>query len=176
MAVFVLQGDITNLQPFRVDALITLVNSKGLWFGGVDGAIKRHSGFYHDTLAQYMRTQRTFQSQSIFVNGSTQVHMGNFQHVVFVIDDLKMPLESLVFSALKECSERPFIKTVAMPVFRTGVAAGAYKGYTDEDTMLAMLRGIRLARMRNMQLPTIYIVVYNNPTQYEFLTQHLYEI
>ena len=40
-SVNVVDGDITQI---KADALITAINSGGMWFGGLDGAIQRSSG------------------------------------------------------------------------------------------------------------------------------------
>ena len=37
-----MKGDITRTAT--VDAIVTLINSGGMWFGGVDGAIQRVAG------------------------------------------------------------------------------------------------------------------------------------
>ena len=41
----VVEGDITRI---KADAIVTAINSHGLWFGGIDGAIQRAAGnLYH---------------------------------------------------------------------------------------------------------------------------------
>jgi O-acetyl-ADP-ribose deacetylase (regulator of RNase III) len=44
--VSVIEGDITRI---NADAIVTAINSAGMWFGGIDDAIQRAAGdFYHN--------------------------------------------------------------------------------------------------------------------------------
>jgi len=40
----VIDGDVTSV---KADAVVTLINSGGAWFGGVDGAIMRVAGMHY---------------------------------------------------------------------------------------------------------------------------------
>lgn len=52
MASFLLmKGDITRMAS--VNAIVTLINSEGAWFGGVDGAIQRVAGGQYHAQARF---------------------------------------------------------------------------------------------------------------------------
>ncbi len=115
MQVRVVDGDIAA-QP--AGALITAINSGGMWFGGIDGVIMRHAGeqFYAQA------------ADALFANRSTKTvvakqrgwHHGNFADVVFVIDDLDEALNVVVRRGLTAASEAGYT-TVSMPLIRFGV-------------------------------------------------------
>ena len=64
-----------------------------------------------------------------------------FQNVVFVIDDLKQPLENIIFLGLKAARDAGF-KAVTLPTIRMGVMLGAVEK-TKLHTVSAMVNGVR---------------------------------
>lgn len=114
----VLQGDITQ---FKTDALLTAINSEGMWFGGVDGAIMRIAGdHYHQQARSKMPLKNL---QIIIAQGSHEDHRGNFNDVIFVVDDLTSPVKEVVFSALYATIGSDY-ETISMPSIRMGVIRG----------------------------------------------------
>lgn len=52
MKTHVIEGDVSKVQA---DALITAINSGGMWFGGIDGVINRSAGnLFHSQAAKAM--------------------------------------------------------------------------------------------------------------------------
>lgn len=168
--IVVLQGDITR--AVEVDAIITLINSAGVWFGGVDVAIMRVAGdHYHNQAENVLQVAGLHDGQVLIAEGEKTKHRGAFDHVIFVVDDLKQPLGKLVHSALNAAKTAGF-KSVAMPLMRTGVMLGKV-----EPNVQAVLSQIKLGvnEFLSEGIPdmTIYIVVYGDPTAAKLLTESL---
>lgn len=161
LKVNVTTGDVTDQ---KVDAIATLVNSGGMQFGGVDGAIKRKcSNYYHHRLAikiDYTENgDEIFDGKVYIVEGEKNKHP--FKDVIFIIDDFSLPLSTLVFKAL-EAAQKAEYKEIAMPSMRTGVMAGAVEK-TTLDTVLAMKRGILSFKKKYPDSAiTVTIVIYND--------------
>jgi hypothetical protein len=135
-----LSGDITQVQS---DALITLINSERMWFGGVDGAIMRNVGAdFHQAASSYLDSHpKATDGSVIFVDGSTIQGDRNFRNVIFVIDDLSISLERLVEAGLIEALNRN-LSVVTMPLMRSGVMAGVVEK-TPEQVADGMMLGIK---------------------------------
>jgi len=159
--VIVTSGDITKV---RVEAIVTLINPNGLWFGGIDRAITGVAGSqYHSQIGTPLRD-----GQVIVASGNRAWHKGDFNDVVFVVDDLLSPLSDLVFLALQASKKEEYV-SVAMPLFRTGVMLG--KVEPDVETVAEqMVIGIEAFLAENTPPPSdIYLVIYNNPQAEEML-------
>lgn len=155
-SVTVVHGDITQV---AADALMTLINTGGLWFGGVDGAIQSVGGakFYQDVLRAL--TPHTTDGDVWFSDGAAVSHRGKFKHVLFVFDDLLLPLAELVRNGMIE-AYRQGLTSVSMPMFRTGVMAGIVEK-TPIDVAKQMCNGIMAAVNDHPHQPMdITIVVY----------------
>ncbi|MBP7774940.1 macro domain-containing protein [Candidatus Woesebacteria bacterium] len=166
----VLAGDVTK--SVSVDAIITLVNSEGAWWGGVDGAIYRVAGpMYHNQLRAIMLSSGLDNGQVVVARGDSSKHLGNFDHVVFVVDDLYSPLAELLHAGLRVAREEGF-KTIAIPLMRTGVMLGVV-----EKNLEAVLLQMRIAFERFTQDGDndidVAIVVYNDPKAVELLSNSL---
>lgn len=128
--IYVHNGDITQIPT---DAIITAINSGGMWFGGIDGAIQRAaSENYH---VQVSRVAPLSDLQTIVASGDKRSHNGQFDDVVFVIDDLQSPLEKVIGNGL-EASNSTNHKKVLIPTLRMGVMAGVRE--SAEEAMYAM--------------------------------------
>jgi len=115
----VVSGDITQ-EP--ADALITAINSDGMWFGGVDWAIKNVAGnMFHSQAAKV-----ALENGKVVFARSTHEHDGKFSNVIFVVDDLEWPLSEVILAALAEADKRG-MRVVTLPALRTGVMAGEYE-------------------------------------------------
>lgn len=115
---YVVRGDITRVS---VDAIMTAINSEGLWFGGIDGAIQRVAGnIYHAQASAKMPLE---DGQIVIAKGDRSRHRGEFNDVVFVVDDLQKSLDKIIYEGLSASSEQGY-KSIALPAIRMGVMAG----------------------------------------------------
>lgn len=173
LQVNVVSGDVTNQ---AVDAITTLVNSGCMWFGGVDGAIQRRcGGYYHSQLARKINARNAQLSDGKVYIVEGKDDKNPFRDVIFVIDDLGLPLSMLVLNAL-EAAQKAGYNKIAMPSMRTGVMAGAVEKTTLE-TVLAMKQGIVSFQGKYPDSAmTATIVVYNNPSLEKLFRQHLIDL
>ena len=154
----VVSGDITD---FKCDALITAVNGGGLWYGGIDGALRRKAGdFFHDQARPLIGEN----------DGSAIVTHGNgktpFGKVVFVCDNLAKPLSDIIYSGLVAARESG-AETVSIPAIRTGVMLGQVEKTLDEVSEQYRLGIDRFQKEGNYL--DISFVVYDNPELQEKL-------
>jgi O-acetyl-ADP-ribose deacetylase len=151
----VVAGDVTKV---RADALITAINSGGMWFGGIDGAIQRCANNMFHAQAAAARLQ---DGATVFAQATSR-HSGAFRDVLFVVDDLRRPLSQIVRLALDE-AERQRLTSVTLPAIRTGVMAGVVERTAQEAvTQLGIgVRGFIDTNPRHVK--TITFVVYNDP-------------
>ncbi len=158
----VIEGDIPQV---NADALITAINSGGMWFGGIDGAISRVAGaMYHGQIMQHAPLS---DGDCIYAE-ATATHGGAFKNVIFVIDELNWPLKDLVLAGL-ELAVNNELKSVTIPTIRTGVMAGARE--TREEVLIALVEAVSF--YGDSQLDQITIVVYNNQADVQFLNEAL---
>lgn len=158
----VIEGDITKTPA---DALLTVVNSGGMWFGGIDSAIQRAAGnAFH---SQILRHQPLRDGDAIYATGPTE--SGPFKDVIFVIDDLEQPVESLILAGLELAIDRG-IPSVSIPTIRTGVMAGVRE--TREEALSGLAEAVSSYATSDL-LEQITIVVYNNAADVRFLQQEL---
>jgi O-acetyl-ADP-ribose deacetylase (regulator of RNase III) len=143
----VLDGDITK---FDCDALETLVNSGGLWFGGVDGAIRRSAGgHFHSELAS---NAPLHDGQVIHVDNEFQ-RIGSFDGVIFVVDDLKQPLSSLL-APLREYLPESDLRNIALPIMRSGVMLGKVEKTAEEVAQILVDFALSLPEDFNVTIVT----------------------
>lgn len=164
---FVTKGDITR--TVTVDAIVTLINSRGIWAGGVDRAIQRVAGgYYHAQAGEVLNSRGLSNGQVVIANGNRANHNGSFNDVVFVVDDLQSPLSELVYAALQN-AKREGYTSVALPLMRTGVMLGAV-----EPNVKAVVQQMRLGIDRFLAegdiSMDIYIVVYDEPEAVKMLS------
>lgn len=166
----VIPGDITNSDTV-FDAIITCINSEGLWFGGVDRAIIRVAGKqYHDQLPAKM----PIKENDSFVISPLKPHRGKFKSVIFLVDDIKRPTDNLVLQGLEIAQKRGFVE-VGLPLFRTGVMLGAFDGSSLMQTVA------QIATATRQFMDTFYLesnmritfVVYNEPAAQELISNAL---
>jgi len=169
VSVSVVAGDITRM---KVDALITAINSGGLWFGCIDGAIQRAAGnMFHQQAANVM----PLRDGQIVVARSHHGHNAAFGNVIFVVDDLKRPLHEVVLGGLQAASDAGF-KSVSLPTIRMGVMLGVVEKSVAE-AITEMSAGVRqfLGRNPNTSLGNIVFVVYNDPKTQSLLREAMPE-
>jgi len=169
LSVRVRDADITSV---RVDALITAINSAGLWFGGIDGAIRRVAGnMFHGQLASYQPLE---ENQTVYAPAAT-THEGLFGGVIFVVDDLLQPLHKVILAGLR-CAEQERLNAVSIPALRTGVMAGAYEK-TAEAALDQMMEAIRIfSDLEPACVRRIDVVTFNDPQSELYLSKRLQEI
>lgn len=169
---YVTQGDITQIPT---DAIMTAVNSKGLWYGGVDGAIYRVAGSqYH---AQARKAMPLSDLQTVVARGDALKHKGKFDDVVFVVDDLKSSLDQVVYSGLETAHHERYGQLL-IPAMRMGVMAGAVER-TPEETVVKLAQGIQRFMQgygKQTKLENLTIVVYKDPNAINQLTSGLGKI
>jgi len=156
VSVSIIAGDISRV---KADAIITAINSGGMWFGGIDGVIQRMAGnLFHQQAAAMTLTD----GQTIVALSNGRAHKGAFTNVVFVVDDLKRPLHQIVFNGLKAASDAGF-KSVSLPTIRMGVMLGAVEKSVDE-AVGEMAKGVNMFLCKNPDtaLENIAFVVYND--------------
>lgn len=146
-----------NIGEIASDALITTVNSSGLWFGAIDGIIQRYTtNNPHSVLASKLQHMSDSSAISVLAEGSA------FKHVVFVIDDLEHDLWVPIYNAL-DVSEFTKHKVVTIPTVRHGVMLGI-REKNDDEYVMQFVKGIRewIQDNDNPYLKEIKIIVYNN--------------
>lgn len=162
--VLALSGDIARV---KADALITAINSSGVWLGGIDGVIGRVAGdLFHAQAAALKPLQ---DGQTIVARSGQHAHSGAFTNVVFVVDDLEKPLRTIVHNGLKAASDAGF-KTVTLPTIRMGMMLGEVEKSADE-AVREMAAGVSEFLTGNPETPlkTIAFVVYNDATTQDLL-------
>ena len=164
------EGDITQISA---DALMTAINSGGLWFGGIDGAIQRDAGdLYHRQVAQQTQLRDL---QTVVAKGSGN-HRGKFKDVIFVIDDLQSLLARVVYAGLEAASNEEYT-SLLIPTIRMGVMAGVRE--TPEQAIRGMADGLSEfvgAYSGKTNLRDIKVVVYKNPALAEDISCALVRI
>ena len=155
--VCVVSGDISRVKS---DALITTINSGGMWFGGIDGVIQRAAGnLFHSQAAKALPL---IDGQTIIAHNNDHAHDGAFTNVVFVVDDLIQTLADIIFEGLA-AADRAGFTTVTLPTIRMGVMLGVVEK-SAEEAVVAMKVGVRNFVKRNpTSIRNITFVVYNDP-------------
>ena len=158
----VVNGDITQI---KADALITAINPGGMWWGGIDDAIRRVSGnMFHKQASEQMPLH---DGQVVFAP-ATLLHNGRFDSVIFVIDELQRGVDQLVRAALDEAEARS-LATVSIPTLRTGVMNGKYE--THAEALVGLVTAIiKFISTNPSHVQEINVVVYNNDTDMRVLT------
>lgn len=162
MEVRVLEGDIASIEA---DALITAINSGGMWFGGIDRVIADVAGdMFHSQAAQRFID---LVDGATIVASATCPHSGRFDNVVFVVDDLQRPLHDIVMAGLRAADKAGF-KSVTLPTIRMGVMLGAVENST-EEAVREMALGVKASVRSLKNLESVTFVVYANPVTADLL-------
>jgi len=149
----VVQGDISRIES---DALITAINSGGMWFGGIDGVIQRSANnMFHSQATSQMPLE---DCQSV-VAMQNSTHNGAFKNVVFVVDDKenqKKLIEELavyksaskyVYKALKYVDDKEnqalLIKELANYSKASKYVAKAFIYVDDEENQLLLAKDLK---------------------------------
>jgi O-acetyl-ADP-ribose deacetylase (regulator of RNase III) len=162
MKVEVLSGDISRVSA---NALITAINSGGMWFGGIDGVIQRSCGgnIFHSQAEAAMPLKH---GDTVVANSLGLPRKDTFQNVVFVVDDLEGPLHQIVYNGLVAAAKAGFT-SVTLPTIRMGVMLGAVEKSVQEATQ-EMAKGVRkfMAEYPASSLSIVTFVVFRDePTR-----------
>ncbi len=167
MNIQILNGDATQLEA---DALVTLINSQKMWFGGMDGAIQRAGGAQFHAQASVALDHGSRDGDAIYAPGTPE--RGKFKAVIFVVDDLRRPVSDLMAMALT-CALDHGCKTVATPALRCGVAAGLVEK-TAEATVAGLFKGLEIFNIAHPDADlTVTFVVYQDPATIKLLSEQL---
>ena len=171
MKINVITGDITQV---RSDALITAINSGGMWFGGIDGAIMGVAGnLFHQ---QAKASLPLSHGDTVLALSNGVKHRGEFSNVVFVIDDLTGALSDIIRNGLEAASNAKF-KSVTLPTIRMGVMLGVVEK-TREQAVDEMVKGVKrfLKWFPNTTIECITFVVYVDPDTLDLLKHKLAQV
>lgn len=161
MKVEVKSGDISR---FEADALITAINSGGMWFGGIDGVIQRSCGgnFFHDQVRAVLPQIK--HGDAVLAYGLGLLRKDTFKNVVFVVDDLQGPLHQIIYIGLAAAA-KAYFTSVSLPTIRMGVMLGAVEKSIEEATG-EMAKGVKqfIADNPNSSIEQITFVVYKDAT------------
>lgn len=167
--IYVSQGDITQV---LTESVIIPLNSGGMWTGGVNAAIQRVAGnHYHDQLAAWSDVDDL---QTIVATGSREYHKGEFDNVVFVIDDVRSPLNQVVYNGLEAASNEGY-QSVVLPTIRMGEMLGEAEK-TPEEAVRKMGKGVRNFMDKygsQTPLKDLRFVVYNDQATADMLSKDL---
>jgi len=169
LEIHVVKGDITQIPT---NAIMTAINSGGLWFGGVDGAIQRVAGnHYHSQAAKQMPLKEL---QAVIAKGNFKEHYGKFNDIVFVVDDLNYPLNEVIYSGLEAAHNQNY-KNIALPAMRMGVMAGLVEK-TPREVVIKIREGVenflnKYGEVTNLK--DLTFVVYQDPTAIKQLEEGL---
>lgn len=159
------QGDLARVPA---DAMITAVNSEGMWFGGIDGVIQRAAGGQFHSQAQ--AAMPLADGQTVVARGTGAPNHGAFKNVVFVVDDLNKPLRQVIKAGL-EAADGAGFQSVSLPAVRMGVMLGVVEK-SSKQAAEEMAAGIKEFMAENpAHLKDITFVVYNDPTTASLLQQ-----
>lgn len=152
----IVSGDITQIDA---DCIITPINSQKNWDGGIDRTIYTVAReMYHNQIRK-THLENLF---SIVVHGNRKTHRGKFDHVVFVVDDLRSKAREVINRGLETANEAGFV-TVLIPAIRTGMFLGIIERTPDEianEYILGILRFLR--NNRNSGIKNIKLVIFRN--------------
>ena len=157
MRTLVIEGDIAMVEA---DALITAINSSGMWFGGIDRVISRSAG--NQFHAQAANALEADPATKVVVAPMLTDHNGCYEDVVFTIDDLNEDLKVVVRRALDAAAEAGY-EDVSMPAIRFGVMRSI--GGTPEEKVQAIADALREHEAEApTPLKSVTIVVYGDPS------------
>ena len=156
---YVVSGDLTQE---LTDAVMTAINSGGMWLGRIDEAIQRAAGNQYHAQAKAAMPLRDL--QVVVAKGNKGSHSGEFRDVIFVVDDLQNPLNRVVYAGLEAAHQHGYEKIV-VPTIRMGDMVGVVEK-TPEEAVARMSEGINdfvLKYGGQTNLRNITFVVYRDP-------------
>jgi len=166
LTINLVEGDIAAT---KAGALVTAINSGGMWFGGIDGVIQRAAGqMFHSQAERALPLKHT----NTVVAKKQGEHRGQFGDVVFVIDDLEGPLSAVIIAALTAANDAGY-KTISLPAIRTGVMLGTVEKDASEAARQTVIGFEAFASAHTGSLTEVTLVVYNQPNIFDALAYDL---
>ena len=167
-----MSGDIT--QTSQVNAIVALANSNRTFFTDIDKAIQRKcDNYYHSRLMiQMSKTNRQPYDGQVFIVKGRTANNFSFKDIIFIIDDLTLPMRTLVFNALCAAQEAGYEK-IAMPPMRTGDMLGIVEK-TVLDVVLAMKQGLLYFKQKYPDsVLTVNIIVHSDTGLEKFIKDNI---
>lgn len=152
----IIAGDISKVES---NAIITAINSSGMWFGGIDGVIQRVVGnHFHSQASNKMPIKN---EDVIFAKGKGT---SAFENVIFVVDDLQSPLRNIIYNGLIEANKNQ-CKVVSIPAIRTGVMLGEVEKNMKEAVheIATGIKNFENEFSNSTNIEEVIFVVYQNP-------------
>lgn len=175
LQVNVISGDITKMDH-PVDAIATLVSSRGDWLEGVHLSIKRNCGhFYHVKLGYELELIDDEEEQSQdgkvhIIKNERSTRDQSFKDVIFTIDESKLPLTRLVFNTLKAADLAGY-QRIAIPPMRISTNSHPVDVF---DAVLSIKHGIHEFKKQYPESDMILdIVVDNDPTLQQYIQDNV---
>ena len=168
LELYVEGGDVTQTPS---DAIMTAINSGGMWFGGIDGAIQRVAGNQYHAQAGMAELE---DGNAIVATGDRNSHRGQFDNVIFVVDDLRKPLNEIVYAGL-EAAHNSGYESIAMPTIRMGLMAGVVES-TPQEAVQRIGAGVETfmaTYATGTSLRKLSIVTFRDPSSNELLKRVL---
>lgn len=166
----IVSGDIAQV---AADALITAINSGGMWFGGIDGVIQSAAGdvFHAQARGRLRNGGRLTHGEAFVATGTPNANASKFRNVVFVVDDLQGPLSEIVYAGLSVAARSGF-RRVTLPMIRMGVMLGVVEK-SEWVAVAEMAAGAKKVLAEGAPLDRITFVVYGNPSVQAMLREAL---
>jgi len=166
----VVEGDITKIPA---DAIITSLSPDALfWDWPIDKVIRKVAGeHYHDQVKK-----KLFDLRTIVAKREKQKHLGKFDDVVFVIDELKSSLDKIIYAGLETANQQGYPR-VLLPPIRIKQILAVEK--TPEETILRMRDGVYSFMNKysdKTKLENITFVIYEDCETAERLSSFLKEL
>jgi len=158
----IVQGNIANIGP--ADALVTLINASGDWYGGVDYSIRSVANKHYHSVPDGYLVEGLTNKQVVIAKGDMFNHAGLFNDVIFIVDEVVSPVEELMTLALETARDKEYA-VITVPVMRTGVMLGVLREEPDLNTTIqGIAKAFNAFSKSHEQLNlTVIFVVYNNP-------------
>lgn len=144
------RGDMLSLPA---EGVATTINSEGEWFGGIDRALRSRCGTQYEEQA---RARMPLTDGDVFIAERQQEHSGNFEKVLYMVDDFKSPIDEVLYKGLK-AADAAGMESINLPTFRMGVMA---RHFDPEETIALTAKALRRFQSENPEnLKTINLVV-----------------
>ena len=159
----VISGDVNRV---KADALITPVGNHDFWFGMVNVAIRKVAGFlFHLQIAKTLFDDDFLEGETAVALSYDYPHKGKFTNVVFVIDNLRLPLHEIVHNGLKTADVAGF-KSVSLPISMPIIRMDTIS--QEQEIVDEIAKGVKEFLKRG-GLDSITLVVDNDPKMQKML-------
>lgn len=157
----VMQGKLTSVP---VNAIVTLINPAKVWTDRIDQEIRKIAGSQFHMVPEFLLGQSGLADKQVVVAKGKGSHPGEFENVVFVVDESVSMLHELVFAALMEAKNQQYT-SIAIPLLRAGIMRDRVEK-TTAATIAQTLLAIKTFQDRTQSRMQIHIVIDNNHRAY----------